>query len=188
MYEAPTAKRARQTCALARWRADPHHMYVFRGHFSFRRSTPLRRPRHPTRPRDRDHQQSLSRGTGGTEGFGPPLGHHIVPDRGGRQHPSSDRSVGARWTVTGLADRQLSITTLLDGAKRPLLSRWRSGEAISLPVAYSLRWRPWQRGLGRSQRSRSPNAFLSITPRTNSGNLRPYSMTRWRVCRMRSND
>src|SRR5215510_13570268 len=123
MYEAPTAKRARQTYALARWRADAHHMHFFGGHFSFRRSSALRRPGHPTRPRDRDHQQGLSRGAGGAEGFGLSLGDHIVPDRFGRQRPSSDRSVGARRTVTGPTDRQLRITALLDLVERPSLSR-----------------------------------------------------------------
>ena len=52
-----------------------------------------------------------------------PLGDHIVPDRCGRQHPSSDRSVGARRTVTGPTDRQLRITALLDLVEWPSLSR-----------------------------------------------------------------
>jgi hypothetical protein len=36
----------------------------------------------------------------------------------GRQHPSSDRRVGARRTGTGGANRRLWVTVVLDGAER----------------------------------------------------------------------
>ena len=41
----------------------------------------------------------------------------------GRRHPSTDRSMGARRTVTRAATRRLGIAAVLDGVGRPSLSR-----------------------------------------------------------------
>ena len=121
--ENPPAKRARAAYALVRWRADAHRMHFFRRHSAFCRGAPLRRLGRATRPRDRDHRQDLSRGAGGTEGFGLPLGRHIVPGGRGRQHPSSDRSMGARRTGTRAASRRLR--------HRRYLGRRRTAAAIA---------------------------------------------------------
>ncbi len=61
--------------------------------------------------------------TGRTEGSGLPLGHYIVPGGRGRRHPSADRSMGARRTITRAAAKRLAIAAVLDGAERPSLSR-----------------------------------------------------------------